>query len=192
MEILSIFGKILGLNPSMKKRFDRVALTLADAKARNIQLLEALKEKIKQIEGLILRKKKEYDQARGPSQRIVGREIEQAFRDLDLSENQENIIFGNIDRISIAQRKVEGGLASLEKGVDEDQLTDILLDVQGLIDDLKVADKAARELERESYEPSRIPSANTEARVAEIAGERESSHRFSQEIVERLKRLESE
>ena len=105
--ILSKLAQLLGIKPSDKRRTELMKQKLATAKASNVDRLEALKDKIRQFEAQALRKKKEYEAAKGDSRRIVGGEIERLFRDLDRLHGQENVIGSNIERISVAQAKLE-------------------------------------------------------------------------------------
>ena len=190
--ILSKLAQLLGIKPSDKRRTELMEQKLATAKASNVDRLEALKDKIRQFEAQALRKKKEYEAAKGDSRRIVGGEIERLFRDLDRLHGQENVIGSNIERISVAQAKLEEYRAAQAKGLEEGELDDIALELQEAFGDLKVADRASRELESIEYQAPQVSPVNAEKRMAEVAGEQETSGGLSAETEKRLKQLETE
>ncbi|MCA9209123.1 MAG: hypothetical protein KDA55_12235 [Planctomycetales bacterium] len=190
--ILSKLAQLLGITPSDRRRNELLDQKLATAKASNIDRLEVLKDKIKQFEAQALRKKGEYEAARGDTKRIVGGEIERLFRDLDRLHSQEKVIASNIERISVAQAKLEEFKAAQTKGLEEGELDDIALQLQEVFDELKVADRAARDLERVEYEAPKSTPVNAEQRMAEVSGEQETTSGLSAETEKRLKRLEFE
>ena len=120
--ILSKLARLLGIKPTDKRRIEIMEQKLAAAKAGNVDRLEALKDKIRQFEAQVLHKKKEYESARGDSKRIVGGEIERLFRDLDRLHGQENVIGSNIERISLAQTKIQEYKAAQMNGLEEDEI----------------------------------------------------------------------
>jgi hypothetical protein len=190
--ILSKLAQFLGLKPSEARRTELMAQKLASAKASNIDRLEALKDKIRQFESQALRKKKEYEAAKGDSKRIVGGEIERLFRDLDRLHGQEDVIGTNIERISLAQAKLDEYDAAQAKGLEEGELDDIALELQESFEDLRVADRASRDLERVEYAPPKTSPVNAEQRMAEVAGEQETTTGLSVETERRLKQLETD
>jgi len=191
-EVLSKLAQFLGIKPSEKKRVELMKQKLATAKASNVDRLEALKDKIKQLEAQALRKKKEYEAAKGDSKRIVGGEIERLFRDLDRLHGQENVIASNIERISVAQSKLEEYEAAKAKGLEEGELDDIAVELQEAFEGLKVADRASRDLERVEYQAPEVSPVNAEERMAEVAGEQETETGLSAETEKRLEQLETE
>ena len=91
-------------SPEEKKKQKQNA-QLAAEKARLIDSLDQLKEKIKQLERKALRLKKEHEVAGSPTtQRIIVKEIEQVFRDIDRMQSQENIIMRGLKNIAIVQK----------------------------------------------------------------------------------------
>jgi len=190
--VLSRLAQILGLKPSEKQRLELMEQKLAAAKANNMDRLEALKDKIRQFEAQALRKKKEYDLAKGDSKRIVGGEIERLFRDLDRLHGQENVIAANIERISVAQAKLEEYKAAKAIGLEEEEFDDIALELQDAFEELKVADRASRDLERVEYQAPEASPVDINRRMAEVAGEQETVTGLSAETEKRLKQLEAE
>jgi len=190
--VLSRLAQILGLKPSEKHRLELMDQKLAAAKASNVDRLEALKDKIKQFQGQALRKKREYDLAKGDTKRIVGGEIERIFRDLDRLHGQEGVISSNIERISVAQAKLEEFKAAQVTGLEEGELDDIALGLQEAFEGLEVADRASRDLERIEYQAPEVSPVDTEKRMAEVTGEQEAETGLSAETEKRLKQLEIE
>lgn len=191
-EVLSKLAQFLGIKPSETKRVELMEQKLATAKASNVDRLEALKDKIKQFEAQALRKKKEYEAAKGDSKRIVGGEIERLFRDLDRLHGQEDVIASNIERISVAQSKLEEYEAAKAKGLEEGELDDIAVELQEAFEGLKVADRASRDLESVEYQKPEVSPVNAEERMAEVAGEQETEAGLSAETEKRLRQLETE
>lgn len=193
--ISSIIIKIaqyLGIKPSDRRRIDMMEQKLATAKAHNVSKIESLKEKIGQLESHAVRKKKEYEKAIGDRKRIIGGEIERLIRDLDRLQGQENIISSNIERISIAQGKLEEVGAADFKGLDEGELDDIALELQESFDELRGVDQLSGELERISYKNSDFRPVNAEKRMAEVEGEQVTTSGLSLEAEKRLQQLEIE
>jgi len=190
--ILSKLAQLLGLKPSDKRRTELMQQKLATAKAANIDRLEALKDNIRQFEAQALRKKKEYEASKGDTKRVVGGEIERLFHDLDRLRGQENVIASNIERISVAQAKLEEYQAAQAKGLEEGELDDIALELQEAFEGLKVADRASRDLEDVEYQAPQRSPVDAEKRMAEVAGEQETSDGLSAETEKRLKQLEIE
>ena len=77
--ILSKLAQLLGIRPSEQRRFQLMDRKLAAASVRNEDRLEALKDRIRQLEAQVLRKKRQYEEARGDTKRILGGEIERLF-----------------------------------------------------------------------------------------------------------------
>jgi len=191
-DILSKLAQFLGIKTSDERRTELMEQKLASSKARNVDQLETLKDKIRQFEAQALHKKKEYESAKGDSKRIVGGQIEQIFRDLDRLHGQENVITSNIERISVAQAKVEEYKAAQARGLEEGELDDIALELQEAFEGLKVADRASRDLEGVEYQAPQVSPVNAEKRMAEVSGEQETTTGLSLEVEKRLKQLETE
>ena len=190
--ILSKLAQFPGIKPSENRRIELMKQKLAAAKASNVDRLEALKDKIRQFEAQVLRKKKEYEAAKGDSKRIVGREIQGVFRDLDRLRGQEDVIASNIERISVAKAKLQEYEAAQAKGLEEGEFDDIALELQEAFEGLKVADRASRDLERVEYQAPEVSPVDAEKRMAEVAGEQETTTGLPAETEKRLKELEAE
>ena len=190
--ILSRLGQLLGLKPSEARRLELMEQKLTAAKASNVDRLEWLKDKIRLLESQALRKKKELEAARGDSKRIVAGSIEQLFRDLDRLQGQEQIIRSNIERLSVAQAKLQELNVAQVTGLEEGQLDDIALDLQDAFAGLKATDREAAELEQVAYEAPKRSRVDVEQRMAEVEGEGVNTTGLSPEAEKRLKQLEAE
>ena len=190
--ILAKIAEWLGMKPSQAKRIELMEQKLSTARATNADKLEALKDEISKLEHRALQKKKEADAARGDVKRLIVREIEQIFRDLDRLRGRETIITANVDRISMALSKVGELVAAQASGVEEGQLDDIALDLQEVFGQLKASDREARDLEREHYEGPERAAVDVEQRVGELEGAKETSAELSASTLKRLKELETD
>lgn len=191
-EILSKLAEWLGLKPSQAKRLDLMEEKLSQAKRDNCDRLDDVKREIKALEARALQKKKEIEQTRGDSQRIIAGEIERTFRELDRLQDRARIIESSIDRIAISLAKIRELKVALAQGVSEEQLDEIALELHGVFADLKATDKAARELEREKYEAPQAAQVDADRRMAELEGTQESPTGLRPETMKRLKQLEAE
>ena len=190
--VLSKLAEWLHLKPSEAHRLERMEEKLAGARRDNADRLEALKDEMRTLERRALHKKKELDQARGDSKRIVAGEIERVFRELDRLHQREKIIARNIEKVSIAQSKVGELRAAQAQGVDESQLDDLALELQQAFEELKVSDRAVRDLEQVEYEPPQATHVDVPERVAEVTGAKETASGLSEQTANRLKQLEAE
>ncbi len=189
----AIFAKIaewLGMKPSQAKRLELMEQKLTAARAANADKLEALKDEIRKLEQRAIRKKKEADSARGDVKRMVIREIEQTFRDLDRLRGRETIIVANLERISVAISKVREWNAAQDRGIEEGQLDDIALDLREVFDQLRTSDREVRDLENERYESPERASVDVSQRVGELEGAKETPVELSDSTLKRLKELE--
>jgi len=191
-EVLSRLAELLGLKTSEAARLDEMEHKLVLARADNNDRLEALKDEIRILEVRALKKKQEYEQARGDSRKIVAGEIKRTFHELDLLHNREKIIGANLDRLSTAQAKLRELRDANARGVEEGQLDDLALELQETFTGLTIADRATRDLDRVSYEPTERHAVDLDQRMAETAGEREAQPELSNEIEKRLAELETE
>ena len=189
--ILSKLAQLLGIRPSEQRRFQLMDRKLAAASLRNEDRLEALKDRIRQLEAQVLRKKRQYEEARGDTKRILGGEIERLFRDLDRLQGQEKIIGSNMDRIATARGKLQEYQAALAKGLDEGELDDLALGLQEVFEELKVVDRTTAELDKVAYEAPQPAHVDKEQRMAEVAGETETAG-LSAETEQRLRQLEGD
>ncbi|MEW6078709.1 MAG: hypothetical protein AB1724_12910 [Thermodesulfobacteriota bacterium] len=190
--VLAKIAASLGMKPSQAKHLELMEQKLSAARAGNMDQLETLKDEIRRLENRAVQKKKESDAARGDIKRMLIREIEQTFRDLDRLKGRETIITANVDRISLALAKVHELVAAQSSGIQEGQLDDIALDLQGMFGQLKASDREARDLERESYEGPERAAMDVSQRVGELEGTKETSAELSESTLQRLKELETD
>lgn len=190
--ILAEIAQFLGLKPSESRRIELMEQKLAGEMAGNVDRLEALKEKIKLLENQALFKKKEHNNTKGQSRRILGGEIGRIFRDLDRLNGQENVIAGSIERISNAQAKLGEYKAAQSRGLSEDELDDIAVGLQEVIDELKGIDRASKDLKDINYNGPEVSPVNVDERFEELGGEKETDSGLSVEVEKRLKELETE
>ena len=182
----------MGIFDRKEKKKQKLDVRLAIEKASLIDSLEQLKEKSNQLERKAIALKKDFDSAIGNSKKIIGREIEQVFRDIDRMRGQENIIMSKIDKYSIAQSKMEEATHAQSQGVDENLFDDVAIDLEGAIEEMKRADHVAADLESIEYENPSMSKIDSEERLAEISENQESVNELPSEIEERLSQLETE
>jgi hypothetical protein len=195
-DLLSRIAQMLGLKPSEAKRMELMEQKLAASKRTNVDRLEAIKEEIRQLEGRALRKKKELDAARGESKRIIVREIEVTFGDLDRLRSKETILAQNIDRISAALAKIQDVRAAKGRGIEEEQIDEIAIDAEEAFADLKRSDRAADGLDKIQYTPREPARVDVEERMGDLSPtdtepKKATETGLSAETARRLKDLES-
>ena len=182
----------MGIFDNKAKQKQKKDAQIAAEKARLIDSLDQLKEKSNQLERKALGLKNDFDSANGNSKKIIGKEIEQVFRDIDRMRGQENIIMSKIDQYSLAQSKMEELTHAQPQGVDENLLDDVAVDLQDAHEELKSADRVAADLESIEYENPSMSKIDSEERLAEINEDQESVDKLPSEIEERLSQLETE
>ena len=180
-EMISAIRSFLGIEPSERLHVGLLDRKLAIALAKNTDWLESLKDRIRYLESHALRKKWQYEQARGDTKRILGGEIERLFRDLDRMQGQEIIISGNLDRISAARAKLQEYRAALVNGLDEEELGDVAIGLHAAFEELTVVDRTTAELVKMAYE---APQPRPVERLEVTTG-------LSAETIERLRQLET-
>jgi len=191
-DVVAKIAELLGIKPSEANRLEVLREKLTTSRATNVDQRETLKDEIRKLEARAKQKKTEFDAASGDIKRMVGREIESIFRDLDRLRGRENIITGNLDRISVAVSKIDELIAAKAKGVEEGQLDDIALELQDVFSDLKESDRASRDLEQEKYEAPATEPVNVEQRMAELEGVEPQGDEISEETKKRLAELVEE
>ena len=191
-DVVARIAQWLGIKPSESKRLEALRAKLTTSKATNVDQRETLKDEIRKLEARAKQKKKEFDGASGDIKRMVGREIEGIFRDLDRLRGRENIITGNLDRISVAVAKIDELIVAKAKGVEEGQLDDLALELQDVFADLKESDRATRDLEQERYEAPTSDPVNVEQRMADLEGTEPHVEEISEETKKRLAELVEE
>lgn len=191
--LLARLAELLGLKPNEDKRMHAMQAKLATAHAYNADRLEALKEQIRTLEAAALRKKKEMDAAKGDTRRIIVGEIERIFRDLDRLRGSESIITTNLEKIAVAQAKLKELVEARAQSVRQDQLDDLALDLQEAFSELRLTDRAAKDLERVEYTaPQRAPVAIDERLAQAEGGHVQPAAELSEETKRRLAALEPE
>ena len=191
-DVVARIAQWLGIKPSESKRLEALRAKLTTSRATNVDQRETLKDEIRKLEARTKQKKKEFDAASGDIKRMVGREIEGIFRDLDRLRGRENIITGNLDRISVAVVKIDELIVAKTKGVEEGQLDDLALELQDVFADLKESDRATRDLEQERYEAPTSEPVNVEQRMADLEGTEPQVDEISEETKKRLAELVDE
>jgi hypothetical protein len=186
-----LFG---GVNDTQRsfKRLDAMAAKFISAKRNNEYSFESLKDEMRLLESRARQKKRELDQARGHSKRIVVGEIERVFREMDRLRGRENIIAANLDRIGVALAKVGEAKAALRADVSEEQFDDIALEIEDLFDTLKALDVAATDLAGEKYEAPVASEEDVDQRVANVQAAEKAPVVLSPETEKRLEQLEAE
>jgi hypothetical protein len=174
------------------KTLETMEAQFSTSKRDNVDSVESLKEDIRTLEAHALHKKQEFEKAHGDSKRVIAGEIERIFRELDRLRGRETILATNLDRIGVALAKIGEAKAALKAGVSEEQFDSIAVELQDLFADLRQADKAARDLEREAYEVAAPPQVETEQRMADLTEEPQAPITLSPETEQRLKKLEAE
>jgi len=197
--IWSLFEKlapVFGREQRKLKKLERMEKKLEAEEKRNTDDIERLKKEICTLEALALQKKKVYDRTPGASKRTVAREIERIFRKLDLLRGREDILTSNLKRIDLVLSKIREEKVAIRPGATEEEIDDIALEIQDLFGQLRDADRAARELEREQYKIPEPAPVDVEKRMAELEEESqpemEAPADLPPELEKRLRRLEAE
>jgi predicted house-cleaning noncanonical NTP pyrophosphatase (MazG superfamily) len=182
----------VGLKPTERQELARWRQKFAQDKADNQDRLDALKEEIHVIEARALQLKAKFDKAHGLVQQTIGREIEQAFRELDRKEKQAGIILNSIEANSIAFDKSKELEDAVARGLKEEHLDLLATKLEDTLADVKQAEEALAELQGIEYaEPGR-PRVDVKKRTAELAAGRQPAPPLSAATMERLKQLEKD
>ena len=192
--VLSRLAELLGLKASEKGKMRALRDKLSQRYENNKDNLDALKQQITSLQVRARRQKAERDKARGENRKIVEKEISQTFREIDRATQREEIITANLDKVNLAQEKISQWLDASERGVSEDELDDVAIELKEAVDAMRVSDRAATDLDRVRYEGRERPQVDVETRmtaVSEVAtGEAEST--LTSEEERRLAELEQE
>ena len=196
-DILSKILEILGIKKTEKNKLSLAQQKFKEKRARNHDQIDQLKEEIATLERRAKSKKKEYDQAHGDTQRVVGAEIERVFESLGRLQNREAILNANITKLDITIAKIEELKAAQEQGLDQDVIDDLAVDLEDVFADLKETDRAAAGLEKVRYPAAEKAKVDIDARMTSImeagtAAEGGQQVGISDTTMERLKALESE
>ena len=190
--IASRLKRGLGLKPSDEKQLAAWRTKYSQDKADNQDRLESVKDEVRQLEARILQKNAKLEQSHGPLQKIIGAEIEQAFRELDRKEKQVRIIMDSIEAVSIALDKVkelEHAIARHLKGDDLDKVSTLTEDI---IDENKQAVSALEDLRRLEHGGLETEPVDVERRLRELTSPAEKETGLSEATRERLKQLEKQ
>jgi len=132
--------------------------------------LDQLKVDVSKAESKAVAKNAEMKDASGSVQRIVRREIELIFRDVDRMRGREEIVAGKLERLSSAIAKLDELSAGQEAVLEEDLFYELSLSLREMYSDLEGADLAREDMERQEYEAA-IPAIDVDTRLAELVGQ---------------------
>lgn len=191
-DALKWLAQSVGLQKSRLAELQELKERLDGKRAENADQLEDLKEDIARLERKALRQKEERENVSGQRKKVIAGEIERTFRDLDRLENRENIIASNLEKTSSTIAKVEELIAAQQRGVQEETIDEIAVDLQDAIADMRASDEAVEQMERDTeYEGMKREKVDIETRMAQTEGEEETAEpELSEEAQSRLKELE--
>lgn len=164
-DLLASFLQRVGLKTTDVAKWEKEKQLYFERKALNQDRLDELKGEIGRLERKILKKKSEHEEARGDTKRIIGREIEQLFQELDLTRGREDILIRNIEQIALALAKIEEILVGLKSGIEESVLDELALEVHDMDMALQAGDKAERDLRKEGYKRVATDTVDIDARL---------------------------
>jgi len=155
----------------------------------NEDQLHSLKDEIRMLEERAINKRHELDNTTGESRRIVVREIEAICAQLDRLRGREEIVAANLDRIGKAISKIGEARASLGVGVSEDEFDHIAIELQDLFGNLRQLDRAASELDKESYTQASRKEPSVEERAEAVPEETATEPSLSPAIEDRINNM---
>ncbi len=182
----------LGLEPSDERQLAAWKAKYAQDKADNQDRLESIKDEVGQLEARILQKKGRFDQSHGPVQKILGAEIEQAFRELDRKEKQVKIIVDSIEAISIALDKIKELEHAKAHRVKEGELDAVSILTEDAIEENKQVVEALKDLQRLEHGGLETEPVDVKKRMRQMAGPPEKEAGLSEKTLERLKQLQKQ
>ena len=194
-EWVSWLAKGLGLQSSESDRLKQRKAEFIRNRNANQDSLASLKDEIRQIEERIRLLKVRYDAAHGLVQKTIGQEIEQAFRELDRKESQAALILRNLETISTTVDKMRELEEAGKRGVDEEHLDKIAVQLEEAFAAVKQADAALEGLTEVKYEARARETMDLDRRLGELSGSKgpkKSEPGLSGATLERLKHLEKE
>jgi hypothetical protein len=198
MRIGDVLGQILaflGIKESKDNKYEVALRKLDETKALNHDKIGLLKEQIGVLERRAQLQKKEYDQAHGPKKKIVEGEIERTLNELDRLHERNKILGSNIDKLDKFIAKIEELKAAQDRGVEEEDVDTLAVDLDDEFADLKDVDKAVDDLEKIIYRAPQERSINAVNRFRDIEGASEedpSESTLPEATVARLKALAAE
>jgi len=193
---MDFLKKLLGRGKpnSTKRMMGKLRVT----KATNESKLEDLKDQIRDLTERAREKKREYDaETARHLKRIIAGEINRLLDQLDRFKNREIIIERNLNQtILLIEKNQELESAEL-RGVSEEDMDELAIDLEDVFADMKDTDRAVKELEKVAYQPERAKETNIEERMAELeldgqpeAGGKETDEDLVEETQLRLKELD--
>jgi len=195
-DVIARLLQMLGLKKSQADKYAAMEKKLRAKKASNVDRLEGLKEQIAALENKARQKKKEYDAATGDTKRIIGGEIERIFTELDNTRNRESIIGSNINTVSMAISKTQELVDAQTRGVEQDDLDELAVELEDIIGEMKDTDRAAEDLERVKYREPEKKSIDIEDRMEQLEGaiesEKKDQETLSESSAQRLRELAEE
>lgn len=183
----------LGLHSSDRDRLKKLRADLEISKAGHVDRWELIKEDVRKLEARLGNLKKEYEGCRGTIKKMVGQQIEDAFRQLDRKEKEIMLVRRNIEQVQTTldrMRELEHVVES--PGVTEGQLDDLAIQLEEGFDDARQTDKALADLNRVEYEAPAEEAVDFDKRLSELEEAPEPTPGMSAETAERLKQLERE
>ena len=180
-----------GFKPSRDERYKKLRGKLVESRLTNEERVESLKRDIQRLGNRAVQKNKEAE-ASGPDVRkLIIREIEQNFRDIDNLQGQQNIIIGNLRRISLSIAKIDELMVAQIRGADAKMLDSLLIDLQDLTQQMKEEDVSISFLGKERYElpDEERASQNVQMRISQLQGETPASDVMPESIAKRLQEL---
>jgi hypothetical protein len=190
--IASRLKRGLGLEPSDQQKLEAWKAKYAQDKADNHDRLESVKDEVRQLEARILQKKARFEQAHGPLRKILGAEIEQAFRELDRKERQVRIIVDSIEAISIALDKIKELEHAKARHLKEGELDQAAILTEDTIEENKQAVEALKGLQDLEHGALETEPVDVEQRLGQLAGPPEKDAGLSEKTLERLKQLQKQ
>ena len=195
-DLLARLLEFLGIKKSDSAKYRCLKEKIHSAKATKVDQLESLKDELRILERKVLKKKKEYDAAKGSVKRIIAGEIERIFKAVDRLKGLEAIIGQGIDKLSLAETKVGEIIAGSVQDLEEDIFDELAVELEDIFAELKRTDRAAQQLEDVSYEAPKAAQIDVESRMAELEGEKksvkESPGELPESTLQRLKELAGE
>jgi hypothetical protein len=191
-DLTSRLARGLGLKTSDKEQLKQWRTKYEKERAATTDSWEQIKDDVRRIEARLKKHKAEYEAAHGMVKEMVGRQIEQAFRELDRKQAQIAIVQRNmetlgtfLDRIS----ELEHAKAAAVSDLDLDALA---VQLEEGFDAAQKADHALKDLDKVQYAAAEQPSMDVERRLGEMERTKTATPGLSRESVKRLKRLEKD
>ncbi len=190
--VLAKLAEFLGLRKSEQARLEAQRRALLGLRRTLNDELDNLKTDIHVLEQRALKLKQEFDQTKGEGKRVIIEQIELAREELDGQKGRQDILVSRISNVNTALAKLDELEAARKRGVGQEVLDDIAVDLDGALADLKDEDKAARDLKRVQYQRERKPVTETVRPEAMDVVEPPAKEALSEDTAKWLKQLETE